>query len=173
MNSEGKERMPALTTESKILHHLNLPAPSYASRTASLRAPRKPRGLCQPYQSRSRWHKVCCKRIVSRRPNQCPSCRTPHCQHAGVVCARVLWCRIRAKDTEVPASLPASNTLSLPVQDAPLHGCVGRAATAKGPKANQHSRPEVEGGQAIQVISPSTRIGGEQHEGASQRATLA
>ena len=76
-------------------------------------------------------------------------------------------------DTEVPASLKASNTLSLPVQDAPLHGCVGRAATAKGPKALQRSRPEVEGGQAIQVISPSARISGEQHEGASQRATLA
>ena len=59
------------------------------------------------------------------------------------------------------------------MQDAQLHGCVGCAATAKGPKAHQHSRPEVEGGQAIQVISPSARIGGEQHEGASQRATLA
>ena len=60
-------------------------------------------------------------------------------------------------DTEVPASLPASNTLSLPVQDATLYGCVGRAANATGPKAHQHSRPEVEGGQAIQVISPSAK----------------
>ena len=64
-------------------------------------------------------------------------------------------CRIRATATEVPASLPASHTLALQVQDAPSHGSVGRAATAKGPKVHQHSRPEGEGGQAIQVISPS------------------
>ena len=57
--------------------------------------------------------------------------------------------------SEVPASLPASHPLSLQVQDAPSHGSVGRAATAKGPRAHRHSRPEVEGGQAIQVISPS------------------
>ena len=73
----------------------------------------------------------------------------------GVVCAWGLCGRIRATVSEVPASLPASHTLALQVQDAPSHVSIGRAATAKEPKAHRHSRPEVEGGQAIQVISPS------------------
>ena len=54
-----------------------------------------------------------------------------------------------------------------------MDGCVGSAAAATGSLAPLRSRPEVEGGQAIQVISHQRRIGGEQHEGASQRATLA
>ena len=67
---------------------------------------------------------------------------------------------------------PESNTLSLPVQDATMHGCFGSAtkcqtspaegtsqatAAATGQQAPLHRRHEVEGGQAIQVISLSAK----------------
>ena len=72
----------------------------------------------------------------------------------------------------MPARLPDSNTLPLPVQDATMHGCLGSttkrqtsqaegasqaAAAATGQQAPRHRRHDVEGGQAIQVISLSAK----------------
>ena len=72
----------------------------------------------------------------------------------GVVCAWGLCGRIRATASEVPALSSQPHPVSASAR-CPIACQHGRAATAKEPKAHRHSRPEVVGGPAIQVISPS------------------
>ena len=101
---------------------------------------RRPIKHCHPYPPRRGWHNVRCKQSGRRRPNLVHLAGLPHCQHAGVDCAWVLHCRNRARETEVQASLTASNTLLLFVHDATLYGCVGSVATAKGTIIQQTRR---------------------------------
>ena len=101
---------------------------------------RRPIALCHTYPPHRGWHNGRCKQSGRRRPNLVHLAGLPHCQHAGVDCAWVLHRRNRARETEVPASLTASNTLLLLVHDATLYGCVGSVATAKGTIIQQTRR---------------------------------
>ena len=67
---------------------------------------RRPIELCHTCPPHRGWPNGRCKQSGRRRPNLVHLAGLPHCQHAGVDCAWVLHCRNRAREAEVPASIP-------------------------------------------------------------------